>query len=559
VLLSRGADPASYGAYPSCLARAIDGAGQEIVNLILKSHPECAKENAALIAGIRAGNDFVIKTIMSQGGTCYVREGAGFQQPGVLITHWDAPLWWSCYFGQIKTLAELLSDSYPGSVHTKHASGMTLLHWCAIWGAPIHNEIAAVLIEKGANVNARDEKGATPLHLAAKYGRQELMGLLTNANADVEVVDNDGLTITELATKSGASYLTEAPSHPDPLEKSVEFLEHFMSKGSPYYDADFKPELGSLAVSTDKLPAAFREIEWLRPADITFSEGLDGGTGVGQVGGIWFPATVGLAGREGMEQNFLGDHSGGAGAYCVKCINLEMEEVVVVVDDFIPCIEGRPAFTNCTADDFKALIIEKAYAKLFGSYEALLESWAKPTPQSSAEGQEIAITDYASSRLQSLMCSPIGRRMKESGELSLATISTHFTTFEAPTFALSVPAHDTSGDKNAVTSVGATATGCNPAYSVIVPKDAVLLVTVTKNEGAPALTGSVDVYSETGASWMFVGSKQCNQQEFMELEVPIPAGGSPYVVLPSLGPDSGYTLEIAATEEVSVRPMMGRI
>jgi len=58
---------------------------------------------------------------------------------------------------------------------------------------------------------------------------------------------------------------------------------------------------------------------------------------------------------------------------------------------------------------------------------------------------------------------------------------------------------------------------------------------------------------------MFVGSKQAAKDESLVLEVPIPAAGSPYIVLPSLGPDSGYTIEIAATEEVLVRPMMGRV
>lgn len=383
--------------------------------------------------------------------------------------------------------------------------------------------------------------------------------MFTEANADVEVLDNAGLSVREHATKSGAGSVGE--EHPNPLEDAAVFLEHFVSKGSPYFDASFGPSTTSLATSSEKLPAAFREIQWLRAADITWAEGpgLNDGTSVGAVGHAWFPATVGLAGREGYADNFEGDASGSGGAYCVKCVGADMEEQRVVVDDFIPCIDGRPAFTNCTAEDLQALIIEKAYAKLFGSYEALLASWSKADPTLGAEGQEIAITDFATSRLRSLMCSPIGRRMKDNGELSLDTISNHFAGLEMPNFALHTPKNDTDGSQNAMTAVGSQATGCNPSYTVVVPTDGVLLITVSQNAGAQPLTGSVDVYSETGASWMFVGSKDCNHQEGFELEVPVPAAGSPYIVLPALGPDSGYTVEIAATVEVSVRPMMGRV
>ena len=48
---------------------------------------------------------------------------------------------------------------------------------------------------------------------------------------------------------------------------------------------------------------------------------------------------------------------------------------VVVVDDYIPCgDDGLPCFANLSADscEFWPLIVEKAYAKLNGSYEAII-------------------------------------------------------------------------------------------------------------------------------------------------------------------------------------------
>jgi len=524
--------------------------------MILRSHPDTAQEPQALVAGIRMGNTEVLEAIMSVGGTIFVREGAGFQQPGVLVTRWSAPLWWSCYFGRHDFVRHLLEEGGVASVHATDQQGLTMLHWCAVWGQEVHTEVASVLIAQKANVNARDKRGQTPLHWAARYGRKELMNLLTTHNADVEVVDDAGLSVREAATRSGGSLLVNEGEDMN-FDHHDKLMDHFRSKGTPFFDKDFPPGLISLTQDVQKPPAAFREIQWLRLPEIAFGDGKED-TSVGLVGHAWFPATVGLAGHDGIDENFHGGHSGEGGVFCVKCVGKDMQEHHVVVDDLLPCIDGVPAFTSCSSKDHsRALIVEKAYAKLFGSYEALLGSWGASAAPEGAQGQEVPVTQFASARLSSIMCSPVGRRMKESGELSMAAISSHFAAQEMPRY--SAPTHgssfDTDASTNMVTAVGSSAVGCNPAYNVLTQKDAVLLVTVRASDDGPKLTGSLDVYSESGSSWIFVGSESCSQATHLELEVPIPAQGSPYVVLPSLGPDSGYALDIAATEEITVRPM----
>ena len=54
--------------------------------------------------------------------------------------------------------------------------------------------MAAVLLLHGANVNARDSEGKTPLHFAAQQGTLQAVEWLLKNGADVNAKDNKGVT-----------------------------------------------------------------------------------------------------------------------------------------------------------------------------------------------------------------------------------------------------------------------------------------------------------------------------------------------------------------------------
>ena len=56
-----------------------------------------------------------------------------------------------------------------------------------------------VLIAKGAFINATDDKGGTPLHWAAYYGRKDIAKLLLMQGADMYQKDKYGLTPIDVA------------------------------------------------------------------------------------------------------------------------------------------------------------------------------------------------------------------------------------------------------------------------------------------------------------------------------------------------------------------------
>jgi len=88
-------------------------------------------------------------------------------------------------------LAELLIDR-GADVAAKNDMGMTPLH-IAQYGS-----IVEVLVRRGADVNARAQNGWTPLHVQAQEGEDtgalEVMEALLKAGADPNLTDEEGNT-----------------------------------------------------------------------------------------------------------------------------------------------------------------------------------------------------------------------------------------------------------------------------------------------------------------------------------------------------------------------------
>ena len=62
-----------------------------------------------------------------------------------------------------------------------------------------HKEIAEILIDKGADVNAMSDIGRTPLYWAADSGYKEIIELLIAKGADVNAKTNDEKTLLDMA------------------------------------------------------------------------------------------------------------------------------------------------------------------------------------------------------------------------------------------------------------------------------------------------------------------------------------------------------------------------
>ena len=74
-----------------------------------------------------------------------------------------------------------------------HTTGSCPIHW-AMNGRKTEVKTVRVLVEHGANVNSLNWMGETPLYLAARHRRLDLVRLLLSAGADPDIATREGYT-----------------------------------------------------------------------------------------------------------------------------------------------------------------------------------------------------------------------------------------------------------------------------------------------------------------------------------------------------------------------------
>ncbi|KAJ0524685.1 putative protein S-acyltransferase [Helianthus annuus] len=86
-------------------------------------------------------------------------------------------------------------------VNAVDLTGQTALHWSAVRGSI---QVADLLLEEGARVNAADIYGYQTTHVAAQYGQTAfLYHIVTKWNADPDVPDNEGRSPLHWAAYKG--------------------------------------------------------------------------------------------------------------------------------------------------------------------------------------------------------------------------------------------------------------------------------------------------------------------------------------------------------------------
>lgn len=85
--------------------------------------------------------------------------------------------------------------------------GWSPLHYAAAGGA---DDIARILIDRGAAINSRAPGGLTPLMMAAREGQESVVAVLLEAGADTSLKGADGLGAAQLAERMDKPRIVKA-------------------------------------------------------------------------------------------------------------------------------------------------------------------------------------------------------------------------------------------------------------------------------------------------------------------------------------------------------------
>jgi ankyrin repeat protein len=110
------------------------------------------------------------------------------------------PLGLAVFFRHPDTVKVLLDSGADVNTQARNAMKVRPIHAASAAG---QIEVVRLLIERGADVNARQQSGFTPLHEAALTGKLEFARLFLDHGADINAKNDDGKTSLSIATEAG--------------------------------------------------------------------------------------------------------------------------------------------------------------------------------------------------------------------------------------------------------------------------------------------------------------------------------------------------------------------
>jgi len=157
------------------------------------------------------------------------------------------------------------------------------------------------------------------------------------------------------------------------------FLQKLKGSGQRWRDESFPPTIHSLVGDNPSRRRDWQDLVWLRPEEF-YGENYNLFVGKiepndikqGALGDCYFLSVLSSLAEwpDRIRKIFVDKEKNPLGCYCVRmCVMGEWREIVV--DDYFPCDKRtkKPVFTIGNENELWVLILEKAWAKIYGSYD----------------------------------------------------------------------------------------------------------------------------------------------------------------------------------------------
>jgi len=117
------------------------------------------------------------------------------------------PLHLAAHYGHADIVSIMLHNNAPVDIRSTNTMANTPLH-AALAGR--RSDVSKMLIEAGADVNARQHGGWVPLHAAAANGDREMVELLIARGADRAAINDAGVSAAAIARERGHAALADS-------------------------------------------------------------------------------------------------------------------------------------------------------------------------------------------------------------------------------------------------------------------------------------------------------------------------------------------------------------
>ncbi|MEK7482966.1 MAG: ankyrin repeat domain-containing protein [Planctomycetota bacterium] len=116
------------------------------------------------------------------------------------------PLGLACYFGHLEVATFLMAKGAAVNLPSKNKFVVRPIHSAV---SAEHEDLVSILLQHGADANARQNKEITPLHQSAHNGNFAIAKLLLKYGANPDAETGDGLTPFQYATESKAFHVAQ--------------------------------------------------------------------------------------------------------------------------------------------------------------------------------------------------------------------------------------------------------------------------------------------------------------------------------------------------------------